>query len=253
MAESLDYEGTLKTVARLAVSEIADWCNIDLLTGDGQLVRVATEHRDPDQEHLVNGLHQHPPEPDAASGAPSVVRTGATEYVPEMSEALLQERECVPERRSLLRSLRLNSTICTPLIARGRILGAITLSTAIGRQLTVDDVGMAEDLARRAAFAIDNARLYDEARRAVRAREEILAIVTHDLRTPLSAVIAGASLLISMDSVDPDGPRLRHRAETIQRAALHMSRLITDLTDLAQIDAGRLVWSGDAVGRCMPG
>lgn len=240
LAESLDFEGTLQTVARLAVSEIADWCSIDLLNSHGQLTRVATEHRDTAQEHLVNGLHQHPPQPDAGSGAPSVVRTGATEYVPEMSELLLQERERVPERQLLLRSLGLNSTISTPLIARGRILGALTLSTTIGRQLTVDDVRIAEDLARRAAFAIDHARLYDEAQRAVRSREEILAIVSHDLRTPLSAVLAGASLLISVDSVDPDRTRLKQRGETIRRAALHMSRLIRDLTDLAQIDASCL-------------
>src|SRR5687768_16500398 len=98
-----------------------------------------------------------------------------------MSEFLLQQRERSRERRSILRRLGLNSTICAPLVARDRIVGAITLSTSVARDLTVDDVHMAEDLARRAAFAIDNARLYDEAQRAIRAREEILAIVTHDL------------------------------------------------------------------------
>ena len=99
---------------------------------------------------------------------------------------------------------------------------------------------MSKDFGRRAAFAIDYARLYDDAQRAVRAREEILAVVTHDLRTPLSVVVTAASLLTSMDSVDPDGDRIRQRGETIQRAAQHMLRLVTDLTDLAQIDAGRL-------------
>jgi signal transduction histidine kinase len=237
LAESLDYEGTLKTIARLAVSEIADWCDIDLLNADGQLGRVASEHRDVDLQHLVERLRLHPPQHDAISGAPNVVRTCATEYVALMSESLLEERESVPERLSLLRTLRLNSTVCTPLVARGRILGAITLSTSVGRQLTEDDVTMAEDLARRAAFAIDNARLYDEAQRAIRAREDILGIVTHDLRTPLSAVIAAASLLISTTA---EGSRVKQHAETIQRAAEHMSRLIGDLTDLHQIDAGRL-------------
>lgn len=88
------------------------------------------------------------------------------------------------------------------------------------------------------AVAELTARLHDEAQRAIRAREDILEIVTHDLRTPLSAVTAAASLVISMDSVEPDGARVRQRGETIRRAALHMSRLITDLTDLAQIDMG---------------
>ena len=240
LAESLDYEHTLTTVARLAVPWMADWCSIDLLNSDGMLTRVATEHSDPRQEDLIRALHHNPPSPDAVAGAPNVIRTGVTEYVAAMSETVLQQRERSRERLSILRRLGLNATICAPLVARDRIVGAITLSTSVGRDLTVDDVHMAEDLARRAAFAIDNARLYDEAQRAIRAREETLAIVTHDLRTPLSAVVAGASLLISMDSVEPDGSRIKRRGETIQRSAQHMLRLVKDLTDLAQIDAGRL-------------
>jgi signal transduction histidine kinase len=244
LAESLDYERTLRTVARLAVPEIADWCIIDLLRDDGTLVRVATEHRDPNREGLAAALHHNPPRNDAVSGAPNVVRTGVTEHVVRMSESVLRQRERDQERLSILTSLGLNSTICTPLVARERVLGAITLSTAVGRDLTLDDVRMTEDLARRAAVAIDNARLHDDAQRALRAREEILAIVTHDLRTPLSAVVAAASLLTSMDSVDPNGDRIRQRGETIQRAAQHMSRLVQDLTDLAQIDSGRLAIEG---------
>jgi signal transduction histidine kinase len=240
LAESLDYEATLKTVARLAVAAIADWCNVDLLNDQGALVRVATEFRAEHFERWAAALHRHPPKPDALSGAPSVVRSGRTEYVPVISEALLRRREDDQERLSILRQLGLHSTICTPLIARDHVLGAITLSTGIGRTLTLEDVRMAEDLAGRAALAIDNARLYQEAQRAIHAREEILAIVTHDLRTPLSAVAAGASLLTSFDSAEPDGARIRRRGEAIGRAARHMSRLVKDLTDLAQMDAGRL-------------
>ena len=240
LAESLDYEPTLRTVTHLAVPQMADWCSIDLLDADGALVRVATEHRDPRQQHLLQALRDSPPNHDAVAGAPNVIRTGVTEHVAAMSDSLLRQREPSQERISILTGLGLNSTICAALVARDRIVGAITLSTSVGRTLTADDVRMAEDLARRAAVAIDNARLYEEAQRALRAREEILAVVTHDLRTPLSAVVAGASLLISIDSVDPDGSRIRHRGETIQRSAQHMLRLVKDLTDLAQIDAGRL-------------
>ncbi len=241
LAESLDYEQTLRTIAHLAVPELADWCIVDLLNEDGTLTRVSAQHRDPACEPLVEALHRRPPTHDAAAGAPSVVRSGILEYVPNISEALLLRREPDPERLAILRRLALNATICAPLIARERILGAITLSTGAGRDLTREDVRVAEDLARRAAFAIDNARLYEEAQRALRAREEILAVVTHDLRSPLSAVIAGASLLASVDAAAPDLERIRHRAESIQRAAQHMLRLVNDLTDLAQIDAGRLM------------
>src|SRR5688500_15508858 len=98
LSESLDYERTLSTVARLAVPEIADWCIIDLLRHDGTLVRVATEHRDPNREQLATALHHNPPRHDAVSGAPHVIRTGLTEYVPLMSESLLAEREGGQER-----------------------------------------------------------------------------------------------------------------------------------------------------------
>ena len=240
LAESLDHQETLRSIARLAVPEIADLCIIDLVRDGGTLVRVATEHRDAARAGLASQLHSNPPKEDSVSGAPHVVRTGCTEYVPRISHSLLQQREQEPERLRILRSLGLNSTICAPLVARGRLLGAITLLTELGRELTTDDVRMTENLAGRAATAIDNARLYDDAQRALHAREEILAIVTHDLRTPLAAIMTAASLLATADAEDPNADRIRQRAEMIQRAAQHMSRLVTDLSDLAQIDAGRL-------------
>jgi len=240
LAESLDLQDTLRSIARLAVPEIADICIIDLVRDGGTLERVATEHRDAARAGLASQLHRNPPREDSVSGAPHVVRTGRTEYVPRISDSLLQQREQAPERLRILRSLGLNSTICAPLVARGRLLGAITLLTELGRELTTDDVRMTENLAGRAATAIDNARLYDDAQRALHAREEILAIVTHDLRTPLAAVMTAACLLATADSEDPDADRIRQRAETIQRATQHMSRLVRDLSDLAQIDAGRL-------------
>jgi signal transduction histidine kinase len=240
LAESLDSEETLRSIAHLAVPDIADLCIIDLVGDGGTLVRVATEHRDAGRAGLASQLHSNPPKEDSVSGAPFVVRTGRTEYVPRISDSLLQQREQDPERLRILRSLELNSTICAPLVARGRLLGAITLMTELGRELTTDDVRMTENLAGRAATAIANARIYDDAQRALRAREEILAIVTHDLRTPLATVMTAASLLATADAEAPHADRIRQRAETIQRAAHHMSRLVRDLTDLAQIDAGRL-------------
>ncbi|MGE0702998.1 MAG: ATP-binding protein [Vicinamibacterales bacterium] len=240
LGDSLDYEHTLKTVARLAVPEVADWCSIDLVQHNGTLIQVATRHRDPAREQLVAALHHKPLEPDALSGSPLVVRSGRTEYVPMVSESLLMEREDDQERRSILQDLRLRSSICAPLISRKRVIGALALYTAMGRDLTPVDVRTAEDLARSAAVAIDNARLYDDALRAVRAREDILSIVAHDLRTPLSVVTTAASLLTSLDAVHPDGDRIRQRGEAIQRATQHMLRLVTDLTAFAQIDAGHL-------------
>jgi signal transduction histidine kinase len=132
-----------------------------------------------------------------------------------------------------------NSYISVVLSTRGRVLGTISFFTGSGRSLSADDVAMAEDLARRAATAVDNARLYDQAQRAVRVRDDMLAIVTHDLRTPLSAIVAAAAMQVASAGDDEQGQRVRQRAESIQRAAQHMSRLIRDLTDIGQMDAGR--------------
>jgi signal transduction histidine kinase len=240
LAESLDYEQTLKTVARLAVPGIADWCSVDLLLEDGTLGRVATEHRDPHPSELAQALHRNPPKNDSTTGAPNVVRTGKTEYVSQMSDPLLHIREHDPERIRILRCLGLRSMICAPLIARGRTLGAITLFTETGRDLSLEEVRMVEDLARRAAVSIDNARLHDETQRALRGRDEVLAIVTHDIRSPLSVVMTGAALLLADDEELANSERIRRRAQTIYRSARHIARLINDLTDISQIDAGRL-------------
>jgi signal transduction histidine kinase len=240
LAESMDYAATLKTVARLAVPGIADWCVVDLMQDDGRMARVAIEHSDPSRLALAHKLQEDfPPRTGASAGPAHVVHTGTTEFDPHVSESRLQEIAPEAERRHLLGALGMNSYVSVVLSTRGRVLGTITFFTDTGRSLSADDVEMAEDLARRAATAIDNARLYDQAQRAVRVRDDMLAIVTHDLRTPLSVILAAAAMQVASAADDDNGRRVRQRAGSIQRAAEHMSRLIRDLTEIGQIDAGR--------------
>jgi len=240
LSESIDYAATLTTVARLAVPGIADWCVVDLMQDDGEMARVAIEHRDPSRLALAQKLQEHfPPRADAHAGPARVAHTGETEFEPSVSASLLEELAPEAERRRLLAALGMHSYISVVLSTRGRVLGAITFFTDAGRALSADDVVMAEDLARRAATAIDNARLYEQAQRAVRVRDEMLAIVTHDLRTPLSAIVTAAAMQVATAPQDEGGVKIRQRAESIQRAAEHMNRLIRDLTDIGQIDAGR--------------
>jgi signal transduction histidine kinase len=207
---------------------------------DGKMARVAIEHRDPERLALAHKLQENfPPLAGARAGPSHVVHTGQTEFEPHVSELRLEEIAPEAERRRLLDALGMNSYISVVLSTRGRVLGTISFFTDDGRALTSDDVEMAEDLSRRAATAIDNARLYDQAQRAVRVRDDMLAIVTHDLRTPLSAIVAAAAMQKASASDDEQGRRVLQRAEAIQRAADHMSRLIRDLTDIGQMDAGR--------------
>jgi GAF domain-containing protein len=152
LAETLNYERTLKSIA-LAVPAIADWCIIDVLRRDSTLARVATEHKDPARAEVASELHRHPPREDSDFGAPHVVQSGSTEYVPRISDTLLQHMEQDPERPRILRCLGLNSMICAPLRTRDRLVGTVTLLAETGREFSTQDVRMTEELAQRAAVA----------------------------------------------------------------------------------------------------
>jgi PAS domain S-box-containing protein len=161
LAESLDYETTLASVARLAVPRLADWCAVDMLDASGGVRRLAVAHVDPSKIELAHELERrYPVDLAEPYGLPNALRTGRPEFYAEIPEGLLESSARDAEHLRLLRELGLRSGIVVPLVARGRTLGAITLVTAeSGRLYTGADLEMAEDLARRAAVAVDNASL----------------------------------------------------------------------------------------------
>ena len=180
LASSLEYERTLANVAQLAVPRFADWCAIDMLDGDGSIRRLAVAHIDPDKVKLADELaEKYPPDPDAAYGVPSVIRTMKPELFADITDELLQEATAdTPELLDVLRRLGLRSSMCVPLIARNRALGAITfVSAETGRRYDESDLATALDLARRAATAVDNAELFRETQAARREAQDSLAIV----------------------------------------------------------------------------
>jgi PAS domain S-box-containing protein len=168
LASSLDYATTLRSVARLAVPELADWCAVDLLDEGGGLERVAVEHPDASKIEFVHRLEErYPSDLNAEHGLPRVIRTGRPDMMAEIPEALIEAAARDPEHLGLIRELGLKSYIVVPLIARERTLGAITLVHAeSGRRYDAQDLALAEELARRAAVAIDNARLFHETEEA---------------------------------------------------------------------------------------
>jgi PAS domain S-box-containing protein len=172
LASSLDYEVTLQSVARLAVPEHADWCTVDLTGPDGALQRVAVVHLDPAKIRLAEEYRRrYPPHPDDPGGVAKVLRTGEPEMYPEVSDEMLAQGARDAEQLEMLREVGLKSVIIVPLVARGRTLGAITLVTGkSSRRYSEADLAFARDLARRAALAVDNARLYREAQEALRER-----------------------------------------------------------------------------------
>jgi PAS domain S-box-containing protein len=239
LSESLDYESTLASVARLAVPQLADWCAVDMLEQGQNFRRLAVAHTDPAKIELAMELERlYPTDMNASFGLPRVLRTGQPEYLSEIPDSMLAGAAQNDEHLRLIRELGLRSYMIVPLIARGRTLGAITFVTAeSGRQYTEIDLSYAEDLARRAALAVDNARLYREAQEANRTKDEFLATVSHELRTPLTAVLGWARILRSGGIDEATAMRA---LETIERNARSQAQLVEDLLDVSRIITGKL-------------
>jgi PAS domain S-box-containing protein len=162
LAGSLDPDTTLRNLADLATHDVADWCAIDLVEEDGGLRNVATSHTDPAKVRLANDLRsRYPVDPDAPTGVPNVIRTGESELYSEIPDELLVDAAEDEEHLRLMRELGLMSGMVVPLEARGRVFGAMTLvASDSGRRFDEGDLELAEDLARRAALAIDNSMLF---------------------------------------------------------------------------------------------
>jgi len=240
LTSSLEHEATLTGLARLAVPRFADWCSIELAedpaNGKGPVV---VAHEASARMVLARDLwHRHPADPSAPSGSTEAAVLGArSELYEDIPDSFLAASARDGEHLRSLRELRLCSAMVVPVIARGKTLGAITLVAAeSGRHYGAADLEMAEHLARRAGLAIDNARLYGQAQEAVRAREEVVAIVSHDLKNPLNAILMSAGLLRRSSA---DLVRVHQQADAIERSVHRMRSLVRDLLDLARLEAGR--------------
>ena len=241
LAGSLDTERTLASVAQLAVPLLGEWCVIFSVGDDGSVRRELAVHSDParaaDMERLgtipFRGANAHP--------VVAALATGHSSQVELPDDASLQAMSDNQEHVQLLRSLRPRSVITVPLKARARMLGALCFFRSdIRKGARADDLELAEELARRAALALDNARLYAESTRAVRARDDVLAVVSHDLGNPLSAIRLSSSLLLRKPPAERAAAEDRKQLENIRASVDQMERLIRDLLDVKRIEAGLL-------------
>ena len=239
LAESLELDQAAVRLARFAVPLVADFCAIDEVLPDGTLRLVALAHPDPAREASAHAALQRLGAAGGRALASRALAGRATVHVPDVLRAEGGGEEA--EHLAELRRIGVRSWIAVPLVASGTTVGLLTVATAeSGRILDANDVRLAEELGGRAAQALENARLFGEAQAAVRARDDVLSVVSHDLRNPLGVVTLGARVIGAL----PDGPDALERARTngrrIQAAAERMGRLIGDLLDLAALRAGRL-------------
>ncbi|HEY0006248.1 MAG TPA: ATP-binding protein [Pyrinomonadaceae bacterium] len=239
IASSLDYQATLSSVARMAVPNLADWCAIDLFQEDGELKRLAVAHVDPAKIEWANELQRrYPQDMNEPQGLPNVLRTGRSEIYPEISDELLVAAARDAEHLQIMREIGITSAMIVPLLAHGRTLGAITfISAESGRRYGDDDLKLAENLADRAALAIDNARLYQSVQEASRIKDEFLATLSHELRTPLTAIL-GWAIMLRTDSFDRE--TTMRALETIERNARAQTQIVEDVLDVSRIITGNL-------------
>ncbi len=239
LAELLDVPSTLQKVAGLAVPQFADWCAVDMLGPDGSLRRVAVAHVDPAKVELAHELRRrYPPDPDSPVGTWKVLRTGRPELAPEISDAALVEAAQDAEMLRILRELGLRSYMAVPLAVRGRVLGVLTFIAAeSGRRYEEADLRLAEDLAHRAAVAVENARLYSELKEADRRKDEFLAMLSHELRNPL-APIRNALQVMAMPGADRN--TVESARQMTERQVKHLTRLVDDLLDVSRIMRGKI-------------
>ena len=242
LSASLGYEEVLQTIAECATPTLADAAVVDVIDG-ARFVRRTAEGAVPNDgaratlRAMAEGAALTW---DSPSPVVDVIRRGRSELVPEIDDAWLEAHEDDPEALSRWRELGARSMLVVPLTTGERTLGAVTLLALNGRQsYGTDTRALAEKFASHASLALENARLYREAKRATEGRDQVLSVVSHDLRNPLSAIAMCAKVLRE-DTGQMRADERESLLTTIVQSADWMNRLIQDLLDVASIEAGRL-------------
>jgi len=235
---SLAYEETFRSLLDLIVPALATYCVIDVVDDGGAVRRLHVVHADPEKRALAERLLAYP-RSQSHYLTRRVIRDGKVELINDVSDQLFSEIAEDEDHLSILRGLAPASIVMVPLRARERVLGALLFARdASERAYNDDDVALAVELAQRAASALDNAQLYRRAQQAIRAREDVLSVVSHDLRNPL-AVISMCATSIT-ENGDGDEESTREAMRTIHESTQWAQRLIQDLLDVAAIEAGGL-------------
>ena len=240
LTASLDYESILADFVRLAVSHLADWCALDVYAEEGSIRRYVLADTSKDRNSQVALSEWHGAAADVSFGPAQVLRTGQSEIMPQLSDEILAAL-AEDEHLDFLRLPGAGSAMVVPLTVRGRTLGAITLVRSGGeRRYREEDLRLAEDLARRAALAVDNALLYREAQQALHARDAFLSVAAHELKTPTTLILAHAQLLQRRAEQSGASDRDRRSLRMLGSQAERLTQLIQVVLDVSRLQGGEL-------------
>lgn len=250
LAASLDCETTLASLTRLAVPRLADWCSVNLLDSQGVFVRVAGRHADPSKEAVLDDLRQrYPPTVTQGSLAAEPFPTHTPTLISEITDAHLARFAHDPEQLRAYQEMGFRSAMIVPLRAAERLLGMIILMTgASERRYTAEDLALAEDVANRAALAIDNARLYQEAQNAIDLRDEFLSAAAHELKTPVTLVLGYAQIL--QRRAPAADTRARRALDVLNVQSERLATLVATLLNVSRIQLGQFSLDRQPVDVC---
>jgi PAS domain S-box-containing protein len=239
LSASLQPDEVVEKVVQLAVPALADFCLVDLIDGDGRAIRAAAVCAAPEDAPVADALREGPPALTGGSAPAQALASGRAVLCAPMALRELEHGARSSRRMRTLEAMGIGTGVCAPLLSRGHEIGVLTLltSTRSGRGFTGADLPLVEEIARRAAVALDNARLYRSSELASRLKDEFVATVSHELRTPLHAMLGWVRLLRSGQLA----PEKRERAlETVERNARVQVQLVEDLLDVSRIISGKL-------------
>jgi len=243
LTRSADYQETLNELANLVVRELADWCVVDVIEEGSGVQRVAVAHRDPEKLAEAQEVQRRwPSRPGADDATGRVLRTGEPLLIPLITDEQIREAATDPEHAEYLFRLGLRSVVIEPLNARGRVLGVLTLVRSdADRAFNEAELPLLRELAVRAATSVDTARLLHETTEAVRARDDFLAVASHDMRTPLAAILGYLQLALRrLRPADPASDvKLNEYLRAAERMTERLTHLVTELMDVSLLQSGQ--------------
>jgi PAS domain S-box-containing protein len=240
LVETIDFDLALKKAVDCAVPDVGDWCAIHLLDKNNYPQVMITKHADPLLQDLADKLaREHAIRTSTGSGIMEAVRCGKTVFVPSFNEELKDSILSEEEKHEIENNIKIHSYFIVPLKTAGRIIGTLSISQGnSGRIYIAEDKPLIEDLAQRIAYALENSRLYAEALTAVRSREDVLSIVSHDLKNPLQAIQLSTQYLKRRIPNTTENEPVFKMIKTIRGAADTMNGLIHSILDIGKIQAG---------------
>ena len=255
VVSSLDQQITLTEIAQLLVPSLADYCRIAILDEQHQIQEIAVNHTDPDKVALVQALYdQYKDQAEPVYGVQKLLRTGKPELISNVSQDVLAHIQVHPDMLEILRELALKSYMGVPLIARDRIIGAITFSSVRpSQEYTKADLYFAQELARRIASALDNVHLYRQAQAEIRERknaeealresearkDEFISMASHELKTPLTSLKGFTNLLQRRLTKQGDMQAL-HFLARMEEQLDKLTKLVSELLDVTKMQTGKL-------------